>query len=134
MPDTPKRQGATAKLQEDVTEIKSELGQVKDMIDMLKPALAGLAGLDNIAAGVADIAEVLAPLSDVGGRPRLPRPAVTAAIGRIRGAVEVIPPEHLDVTAIPAAAIEFIGAASLTDDTGTNGDYPDRTLTKGSSR
>jgi hypothetical protein len=134
MPDTPKRQSATAKLQEDVTEIKSELGQVKDMIDMLKPALAGLAGLDNISQGISELVGVLTPVGELGNRPTPPRAAVTAAIGRIRGAVEVIPPEHLDVKAIPAAAIGFIGAAALTDDTGTNGDYPDRTLTKGSSR
>lgn len=115
MAESPKRPSATAKLQEDVSDIKSELGRVQQMINMLQPALAGLAGLDNIAAGVADIAEVLSPLSDVGNRPQPPRPAVTAAIGRIRGAVAVIPPEFLDVTAIPAAAIEFIGAAPLSD-------------------
>ncbi len=133
MADTPKRPSATAKLQEDVSDIKSELGQVRDMIDMLKPALAGLAGLDNIAAGVADIAEVLAPLNEFGNRPVPPRAAVTAAIGRIRGAIEVIPPEFLDVTGIPAAAIEFIGAAALSDDVVYDpSGYP--SLTKGPGR
>jgi hypothetical protein len=88
--------------------IDDRLGNVHERIILLAPALAGLAGLDNIAAGVAELVEVLAPIGRLGNPPQAPEDNVVDAIERVLAAIG---PElaTIDAVPVPEAPVGFIG-------------------------
>jgi hypothetical protein len=89
-------------------QFNGRLGDVQNQLNMLGPALAGLAGLDGIAKGVSELVGVLAPLRNLGNEPQPLEGPVVAAIDRIRAAIgpEIRP---IDRVPVPDASISFIG-------------------------
>jgi hypothetical protein len=98
------------KLTTKVSDIDHRLVEMQDQLSMLRPALAGLAGLDNVTAGIADLVGVLSPLHSMALRPQLPRREVVDAIGRIQAAAAT-ETEWISSIAVPNAQIPFIGEA-----------------------
>jgi hypothetical protein len=97
-----------SRLAESQDELNVRLGDVQNQLNMLGPALTGLAGLDGIANGISDLVGVLAPLRNLGIEPQPLEGPVVAAIDRIRAALgpEIRP---IDRVPVPDAPISFIG-------------------------
>jgi hypothetical protein len=87
MPPQKDPQDPIVELRTAVHGVEDRLVSVQDQLDGLRPALAGLAGLDNVSAGLAQIVEVLAPLRDLSNGPAPPPPNVEAAIERVERAI-----------------------------------------------
>jgi hypothetical protein len=101
-------QYAVADMDNRLGDVHNRLGNVQDQIILLGPALAGLAGLDNVAAGVAQLVEVLAPIGRLGNPPQAPEDNVVDAIERVLAAIG---PEQatIDAVPVPEAPVGFIG-------------------------
>ena len=99
---------AVADMDNRLGNVDNRLGNVQDQIILLGPALAGLAGLDNVAAGVAQLVEVLAPIGRLGNPPQAPEDNVVDAIERV---LDVIGPEQapIDAVPVPEDPVGFIG-------------------------
>lgn len=91
-------------------DIQAELRRIHDRMDEIWMTMGTIAGLDGVAAGVAQVAEILAPLKNLvpptvfGEVPQ----ATWEAIARIRTALGPRPP-IVDRLPVPDLPVPFIG-------------------------
>lgn len=92
-----------------VNEVDDKVSKVQKQLDSLQPALASLAGLDNVAVGVAELVQILEPIRDLAGPPaQLDQPALDA-IQRIDTASPRPPGLLVDAVTVADQPITYIG-------------------------
>ena len=80
---------------------------LQNTVDLMRPSLAALAGLDGISKGVSELVGVLQPLRNLGNPPAPPEKPVVDAIARVRRGIG--PEARVDGVLVSDAPIPYIG-------------------------